>query len=427
MQTVLRKAVGALAVLLRCLVVWSVFLLLLWLTHGAGGGGVAFAGAVLAAGAAWWRWRRGAAPLAAGWRGGVMLLVLAPLAYVLVPLGPAMLPPLPPDPSVQLWPTGAGRAVAVYRYAPSAKARARGVALVFVHGGPGGSVRDFDRAFFSTFADAGFDVVLYDQFGSGRSPLGDTSAYTHDGNVADLLAVLTRVNRPAVLVGQSYGAILVTSALANPEVRRRVSHVVLTEPGQLPGAAFSLNPSLSAKTTLAAAGQPASAAAAAQLFAPRAMLAAMLPPGSRFAPQEEIVGHYTAEVQRALLASAFCKGDDRLLNAWQPTRFNLLVNGPILRQAQASAAPRLHDLAAPVLLLLGECSYIPRGRAMEYFDAYAIARSHLIHGVGHIPWGNAEGQRQMRAAILSFVDGQPGPLPDEPNQSTRRQFVASGR
>ncbi len=428
MKAILKSFLSVLGLPLRILATWIAFFVFLWLTRGLAGGYLAFAVSVLVAGVLWQRWSKGRSPRARILHAIALLLSLAPLGYLLIPLAPSTLAPLPADSEVQLWPTGSGRAVAVYRYAPAAGIPDRNLALVFVHGGPGGYVRNFDRDFFATFTHEGFEVVLYDQFGSGRSPLGDPGEYSHEKNIGDLLAVLTRVDKPTVLVGQSYGAALVTSALANSEVRARVSHVVLTEPGRIPGAKFSSAPSMSDKTTHALdAGEPASAAIVAKLAAPRAILAAMLPAGHRYATQEEIINHYTPEVQRALVANSFCKADTAVLDSFQPTRFNLLANSTVGRQARDSATPDLQGLAAPVLMVLGECSYIPRGRAMEYFDVYRIARSHVIPGVGHITWGNAKGQILTREAIGRFVDNLPGNLPDEPTLSTLRGFVGSGR
>ena len=428
MKVILRKFLRALGFPARLLIVWVAFFAFLWLSRGAGGGYAAFAVSVVVACVVWWRWSRDRSRLASAMLGIAMVLALAPLGYLLIPLAASALTPLPTDPAVQIWPTGSGRAVAVYRYAPAAVVPDKNLALVFVHGGPGGYVRNFDRDFFTTFTNDGFEVVLYDQFGAGRSPLGDARNYSHENNISDLLAVLTRVNKPTVLVGQSYGATLVTSALANPEVRKRVSHVVLSEPGKVPGATFSFSPSMADKSTRAPdAGEPPSATVVAKLTAPRAILAALLPAGHHYAPQEEIINHYTPEVQRAMVKNSFCKGDGQMLEGFQPTRFNLLANSTVGRQSRDSSTPNLQNLAAPVLLLLGECSYIPRGRAMEYFGIYRIARSHLIPGVGHITWGNVNGQNLTRDAIRRFVDNLPGPLPNEPTPSTRRVFVESGR
>jgi pimeloyl-ACP methyl ester carboxylesterase len=427
MKKILQKALRVLGVPIRVLAVWLTFLVVLWISRGAARGYPAFLIALSVAIVLWWRHARRGSRRGAILSGAAMILATAPLAYVLVPLASSSLAPLPADASVQLWTTGAGRAVAVYRF-PADAATDRKVALVFAHGGPGGYIRDFDRDFFASFARAGFEVVLYDQFGAGRSPLGDPKQYTHKNNVSDLAAVLARVDKPTVLVGQSYGATLVTSALAIEDVRKRVTHVVLTEPGRIPGAVFSSSKSMSEKTTLAPDATLApSANVAGKLVAPRALLAAFLPAGNNFAPQEEIINHYTPDVQRVLVSNSFCKGDTALLDTFQPARFNLIANAGISRDARDAPTPELHKMAAPVLLLLGECSYIPRGRAMEYFGVYRIARSHLIPGVGHIVWGNAKGQELTRDAILRFIDNAPGTLPNEPSKATATRFVESGR
>ena len=188
--------------------------------------------------------------------------------------------------------------------------------------------------------------------------------------------MLARVNMPTVLVAQSYGATLATSALANADVRKWVSHLVLTEPGRIPGAAFSSDKSMSEKTTHAPDATLApNAAVMGRLMAPRALLAAFLPARNALASQEEIINHYTPDVQRVLVSNSFCKGDTALLDSFHPGRFNLIANVRVSRDAAKAATPDLHGMAAPVMMLLGECSYLPRGRAMEYFSVYTPARA----------------------------------------------------
>jgi len=415
------------AIPVHMLVVWLTFLIVLWSTRGLAGGVPTVCVAAAVAGILWWRSVRLASRRRAVVHGAFMLLALAPPVYVLVPLASSSLAPLSSDASAESWSTGPGRAVGVYRY-PADPARARHTALVFVHGGPGAYVRDIDRAFFASFAHAGFDVVLYDQVGAGRSSLVSPGHYTHTDNIRDLAAVLARVNMPTVLVAQSYGATLVTSALADAEVRKRVTHLILTEPGRIPGATLSTDKSLSEKTTQAPDATLApTAAIVGRLMAPRALLAAFLPAGNGLASQEELINLYTPDVQRVLVSNSFCKGDTAVLDRFQPGRFNLIANVRVSRDAARAATPDLHDIAPPVMMLLGECSYIPRGRAMEYFGVYTPARAHLIPGVGHIVWGNARGEELVRDAIVRFVDGAPGALPNEPTKASAQRFVDDGR
>jgi pimeloyl-ACP methyl ester carboxylesterase len=427
MKTIVKNASKFFAIPLLIVGVWLIFLLALLLSRGAANGFIALAAALCAASLVWWRRARRSARRGVIGNGVAMAVALAPLAYLMVPLAPASLAPLDADPSAQLWSTNNGRQLAVYRYAPDA-ALDRHAALVFVHGGPGAYLRGFDRDFFAAFARAGFDVVIYDQFGAGRSALGDPRTYTHDNNVDDLAAVLARVDKPTVLVGQSYGATLITSALARPDVRKRVTHVILSEPGRMPGGAESTARPMSEKTTRAPdASETPSRAVIAKVAAPRAILASVLPRGNGMVKQEELINLYTKDVQRLLVAPGFCKGDTGLLDTFQAERFNLTANVAVNRDALVAPTPDLRGIKAPVMLLLGECSYIPRGLAMEYFGVYKISRSQLIPRVGHILWGNAQGQALVRDSILRFVDSKPALLPNEPTASNTRQFIESGR
>ena len=427
MKNILNKVLRFLTIPLQMVSVWIAFVALLWISRGVAGGYLAFALTIAFAAALWLRGKARRSQRAAIWRGVALAVALAPPVYLLVPLAASSLPPLSSDASAQMWPTFDGRQVAVYRY-PAAPANDRHAALVFVHGGPGAYLRDFDRDFFASFARAGFDVVLYDQFGAGRSALGEARVYTHENNVKDLAAILARINKPTVLIGQSYGATLITSALAQEDVRRRVTHVILSEPGRVPGGVESEARPMAEKTTRApdAMDKP-SQAVIAKLVAPRAMLATFLPRTNGFVKQEELINLYSSDVQHLLVSPGFCKGDTALLDRFKAGRFNILANVAINRDALAAKTPDLRNLAAPVLLLLGECSYIPRGLAMEYFGVYHVARSQLVPGVGHILWGNDKGQSLTRDAILRFVDNLPAPAPNEPTAASANLFVASGR
>lgn len=112
---------------------------------------------------------------------------------------------------------------------------------------------------------------------------------------------------------------------------------------------------------------------------------------------------------------------------WPPLHFNLLANASVARSERSETRPDLRDLKLPVLLLLGECSYVPRGIAMDYFDVYQINRSNVFAGVGHVIWGNSQGQARTRAAILSFVDGTPTTEINQPTLITHDTFIADGR
>ncbi len=430
----IRRVAGAVA---RPLGVWIAFFVILWLSRGLLSGALAL---LLASALAVWIWRQRNAQIHPDGGAGLpmrvrlqrslpLVMTLLPLLVLMVPGASRQLPPLPDDPAVHHWQTSSRRSVAVYRFVPDAGVQDRHQALVFVHGGPGAYIRNFDRDFFAGFARDGFDVVLYDQFGSGRSALGDARDYTHDGNVADLLSILDRIGKPTVLVGQSYGAAVVASALQDPRARKWVTQVVLTEPGKLPGSAPSLDPALNEKTTTAPdASEAPSLAVLSSMMAPRMLAAMLLPAGNPFVPQEELINLASPAVQRNLISGGYCRGSADQLERFQPLRFNPAANRAVGQSAARGERPMLlASLKSPVLLMLGECSYVPRGRAMAYFDAVPITRTQWLRGVGHILWGTPEGQAVTHEAILRFVDGKPAALPNEPTRESRDQFVRDGR
>lgn len=107
--------------------------------------------------------------------------------------------------------------------------------IVVLHGGPGGDFRSLLSA--SAFATDGFQVVFYDQRGSGLSRREDRSQFEGAGAldlfIGDLDGVINHYagdqSRQVFLLGHSWGAMLATAYIArNPG---RISGAILAEPG----------------------------------------------------------------------------------------------------------------------------------------------------------------------------------------------------
>jgi len=102
--------------------------------------------------------------------------------------------------------------------------------VVVLHGGAGGDFRSLLGL--SALSDT-HRVVFYDQRGAGLSERVPAEDLTLDGYLEELDAViaLTSPNRPVVLIGHSWGAMLASAYLgAHPA---RVDRAVLIEPGYL--------------------------------------------------------------------------------------------------------------------------------------------------------------------------------------------------
>ncbi len=82
--------------------------------------------------------------------------------------------------------------------------------IVFLHGGPGGSMLDFELTTAQTLADKGYFVIAYDRRGEGRSE-DDSAKFTYAQTLSDITDLYkTYKLKSATLVGHSFGGIAAT-------------------------------------------------------------------------------------------------------------------------------------------------------------------------------------------------------------------------
>lgn len=332
--------------------------------------------------------------------------------WSIIPMASDELISFPDDPNLEMWDLGDERMVSISHHQPTDDADSREEAIIFVHGGPGAYVRDFDRNFAASFSKDGYHVFVYDQVGAGRSGIIDVQDYSHSGNVADLHKIIQKIDRPIILIGQSYGAGLISSYMDVNRNDHNVRSIILTEPGPLPGAFPQSGPFYDEKTTRAENFDGPGILEA--ISSPRFLFGMILPIGNEFISQQEMMNSITPELQAKIVATSFCKKSGETILEFKKLRVNPLASRNIRSSFMAEKTPDLTNINISVLLLLGECSYLPRGYAMDYFEANSINRSHWIPDVGHIIWGTENGQRLTREAILSFLDDTELPLPNEP-------------
>ena len=106
--------------------------------------------------------------------------------------------------------------------------------IVYVHGGPGGAVRDAHITALQPLASLGHDIYFYDQIGSGQSErLEDVTEYSVARHCADLNALLEQIKSPKViLIGHAWGAMLVVNYLQNYPTDR-IEKIVFEVPGPI--------------------------------------------------------------------------------------------------------------------------------------------------------------------------------------------------
>ncbi len=280
--------------------------------------------------------------------------------------------------------------------------------IIFVHGGPGGYIHSSIIETMTAFTSRGHDVYLYDQRGSGLSDrLPAYSDVSFEKHLQDLHEIITQKikTEKVILIGHSFGANIVNHyAARHPAL---VDKLVFSSPGvmlphrQIKGRYADLD-SLYLTPDSLDFTEPYNFVDDVNLTAakPKAIVATL----------------------GALLLDVKLISDtqmDRMLNALAATFTRGMVCDPanVLPEEGGGGLyaylatnnndmPKVRDqlarVQAPVLVLQGQCEYIPFGAAMEYVDYYPNARYRFIENAGHIIWW--EQREAYIAAIADFLE-----------------------
>ena len=154
---------------------------------------------------------------------GCLIAVFWPRSYGTLPMRQRA--------NIRWWNLSTGSRIA-YTLLP-AKGPKQPYPIIYLQGGPGGSVDEGLIRMMEPLSECGYDVYLYDQIGSGWSDrLADIRSYTADRHKRDLEAIVQTIGaEKVILLGQSWGAIL--AALYTADNSRHVASLILTGPGPI--------------------------------------------------------------------------------------------------------------------------------------------------------------------------------------------------
>lgn len=255
--------------------------------------------------------------------------------------------------------------------------------IIILHGGPGVPPLKSAFDFYPRLTASGRKVYVYEQIGVGQSSkLRRVKDYTLQRNVEDLDEFRRRIGaQKVVLVGQSAGTILAAHyTVAHSEV---VERLVLVSPAQLwPSNMSHGNFGLTARADNSAPNRGALRLMLAELMVkidPRVAL--ML--GS----QEEMGRVYDRMwADPAFVDTLVCRGTrpgratlDRANGA---NYFALMMTFQSMAQTKYSLKGTT-KLNIPVLMLRGECDFLPAAAMESVRDIFSNARTKIIKGAGH--------------------------------------------
>ena len=329
---------------------------------------------------------------------GVLLALVALLVLLFKPI-PTTVAPIQPRADTEYWSMPGGYRIAYTRIAPDQSSEPAQTPVLFLHGGPGGYIHSSVIDTLRPLAAQGYDLYLYDQSGSGlsdrRARPKDTTIATHLSDLADIVDQIG--GGPVVLIGHSFGGLL--AALYAADHPGDVAGLVLSGPGEMMPLVFNDDgqwanalaypdngghPFLDVSQTYARdtsiARLPVRAIASlavAQLF------------NARFAPDHELDNALNT-MAAGFTHNMVCnpenvRPEEGGGGAYSRTGTNFFPDGFVDRR------DAMRTFSAPVLILHGQCDFLPYAAVYEYADLFPNSRYVFMEGAGHIIYWDTPG------------------------------------
>ena len=328
-------------------------------------------------------------------RKGLTLLILFALAALLTALFKPITPtvaPIQPRASTQYWEMAGGYRIA---YTVIESNQPEAIPVIYLHGGPGGYIHSSIIETLRGLADDGFDVYLYDQSGTGlsdrRSPPKVTSFAAHVADLKEIVAEQIGAKQVHVIGHSAGGLIAAHFASANPD---RVARLVLSAPAIIEPMQFTddgrwLNEQRfatpAALNFIDVADGYAEATGIGQLpLRAIASIAIAQLFNVRFAPDIEV------DAALNTMASGFTRYMVCYPDKVQPEE----GGGGAYSRTGANFFPddfddhrdKMRVAPMPVLVLHGQCDFLPYAGMAEYVDLFPNARYQFLPAAGHVLW-----------------------------------------
>ncbi|MBX7222328.1 MAG: alpha/beta hydrolase [Blastocatellia bacterium] len=337
----------------------------------------------------------------------VPLVILLGLAFKPIPV---TVEPIKPSLDTAYWQMKGGYRIAYHKVPtvhPPTKAP-----VIYLHGGPGGYIHSSVVKTLAPVAETGRELFFYDQSGCGlsdrRARPKDTTFSSHLTDLHEIVTEHLRVPK-VVVIGHSYGGKLASVfAAQHPEL---IERLVLSSPGEIQPVEYdpqgrpvnevrypvpkdlhftAVNVDGNAKSDTEVSALPVRAMVSIAL----AMLL-----NRKFASDRELDASLNS------MASKFTRhmvcdpqnvqpeegGGGAYMRGWSNFYGGL-----------ADPRPQMRKMLAPVLVLQGQCDFIPYSDAYEYAALFPKARYQFVPNAGHILiWDQPEVYRTL---IRNFLE-----------------------
>lgn len=288
----------------------------------------------------------------------------------------------------QLWELETGTRAAV-RHVTS-----RGVTerppIVFLHGGPGGYSVSLEAtvAALGDLADEGYSIYFYDQVGGGLSSrLADITQYTFDRHLADLNAIVRRIDGgPVILVGSSFGASLAANYMARyPD---HVAAVIVSgaAPMFYPHYAEIGDGKIDDVLSDSQRARMRETVETPRVFVALALAVVNPNAAARFASDAELGALFDQVANEVYLPATVCTGNTVGFRSYGYGFWSNRMTGRTLSNQAYDPRPGLSNNQTPLLVIRGECDYKNTQVALEYVETFPNSSFMAIPGAGHMPY-----------------------------------------
>lgn len=274
--------------------------------------------------------------------------------------------------------------------------------IIYLHGGPGGRIKDELIETLRPLSKFGHDLYFYDQVGSGHSErLKNIEEYSVNRHQKDLKEIIVKTGFDnVILIGHSWGAVLAINYLQDNE--KSIEKIILSGPGPIlpinkkvakevaPDSLSLRKPAFSNKEGNKKAYNWRNKLILkwAQLF------------NSKLVSDKEVDNFFTYLNQELSKSTACNLTENRKYEGGGGYYSHIMTVKSIYNVEDKRT--KLKEVSTPILILRGQCDNQKWGYAKEYLDLFANARLTIIENVGHdLIGGNSDKYYQLIEEYLT--------------------------
>lgn len=255
--------------------------------------------------------------------------------------------------------------------------------IIYLHGGPGGLIKDDIIHALKPLAKTGHDLYFYDQIGSGNSGrLDNIAEYSVERHKKDLAEIVEIINaEKVIIIGHSWGCMLAIQYLQDhPD---KIEKIILEGPGPILPIDHSLRNQTPPDSLNLINPEYSNRAGNQKAYNWRTTIIRKF--AYRFEKKlasDEEVDHFFTFLNNELNKSTNCTIKESKASSGGGGYYSHIMTAKSFDQVK-NKKDQLKKLETPILILRGQCDNQSWGFTEEYLELFTNAHLEIIEGSGH--------------------------------------------